>query len=167
MDYINLMAYDFAGPWGKMSGYHAQLHTPPDSDADMKTSGQSAVEYMKSKGVPAKKITLGIPVYGHSFIGALDINQRFKSSGGNEGTFDYDQLPRPGTHEKVDRQAVSAYCVGGDGGLVTYDNPETVRLKARFVKQQKLAGMFYWTGAGDMRGPRSLVAAGHKAMRGS
>ncbi|KAL8774732.1 MAG: hypothetical protein Q9209_000671 [Squamulea sp. 1 TL-2023] len=167
MDYVNLMAYDFAGPWGKISGYHAQLHTPPNSTADIKNSGQSAVQYMRSKGVPAKKITLGIPAYGHSFIGASNVNQRFKSSGGNEGTFDYTQLPRPGTHEKVDKQAVSAYCVGGDGGLVTYDNPETVRMKARFVKEQKLAGLFYWTGPGDMKGPRSLVAAGYKALRSS
>lgn len=26
MDYVNIMAYDFAGPWTKMSGYQAQLH---------------------------------------------------------------------------------------------------------------------------------------------
>ncbi|KAL8802241.1 MAG: hypothetical protein Q9182_003961 [Xanthomendoza sp. 2 TL-2023] len=167
MDYINLMAYDFTGPWGKMSGYHAQLHTPPDSDTDMRTSGQSAVQYMKSKGVPANKISLGIPVYGHSFIGASNINQRFTSSGGNEGTFDYTQLPRPGTKEIVNKQAVAAYCVGGDGGLVTYDNPETVWTKGQFVRSQKLAGMFYWTGAGDAKGPRSLVAAGYKSMRTS
>ncbi|KAL8697072.1 MAG: hypothetical protein Q9224_002483 [Gallowayella concinna] len=167
MDYINLMAYDFTGPWGKMSGYHAQLHTPPESDVDMRTSGQSAVQYMKSKGVPANKITLGIPVYGHSFIGASNINQRFTSSGGNEGTFDYTQLPRPGTQEVVDRQAVAAYCVGGDGGLVTYDNPETVWMKGQFARQQQLAGMFYWTGAGDDRGPRSLVAAGYESLRAS
>ncbi|KAL8927632.1 MAG: hypothetical protein Q9172_001261 [Xanthocarpia lactea] len=167
MDYVNLMAYDFAGPWGKISGYHAQLHTPPNTTDDMKNSGQSAVQYMKSKGVPAKKITLGIPAYGHSFLGASNVNQKFKSSGGNEGSFEYAQLPRPGTQERVDKQAVSAYCVGGDGGLVTYDNPETVRMKAHYVKQQQLAGLFYWTGPGDMKGPRSLVAAGYKALRGS
>ncbi|KAL8982632.1 MAG: hypothetical protein Q9205_002921 [Flavoplaca limonia] len=167
MDYVNLMAYDFAGPWGKMSGYQAQLHVPPGTPDDMKNSGQAAVQYMKSKGVPAKKITLGIPAYGHSFIGASNVNQRFKSSGGNEGSFEYSQLPRPGAEEKVDKKAVAAFCVGGDGGLVTYDNPETVRMKARFVKEQSLAGLFYWTGPGDVRGPRSLVAAGYHAMRGS
>ncbi|KAI4228749.1 MAG: hypothetical protein LQ349_006504 [Xanthoria aureola] len=167
MDYVNLMAYDFAGPWGKMSGYQAQLHVPPNSPEDMRNSGQTAVDYMRSKGVPADKITLGIPAYGHSFIGASNINQPFKPSGGDEGTFEYTKLPRPGAVEKVNRDAVAAYCVGGDGGLVTYDNPETVRMKAQFAKEQKLAGLFYWTGPGDMKGPRSLVSAGYEAMRSS
>ncbi|KAL9030287.1 MAG: hypothetical protein Q9196_001584 [Gyalolechia fulgens] len=167
MDYVNIMAYDFAGPWGKMSGYQAQLYTPPTSPADMKTSGQSSVHYMRSKGVPARKICLGIPVYGRSFLEVSHIHQRFQSSGGQEGTFEYSQLPRPGTQEQVDHHAGAAFCVGGDGGLVTYDNPETVSLKARFVKQESLAGFFYWTGPGDQKGPRSLVAAGYKALHGS
>ncbi|KAL8933718.1 MAG: hypothetical protein Q9216_006237 [Gyalolechia sp. 2 TL-2023] len=166
MDYVNIMAYDFAGPWGKMSGYQAQLYTPPSSPADMKTSGQSSVHYMRSKGVPAKKICLGIPAYGRSFLEASSIHQRFKSSGGQEGTFEYNQLPRPGTQEQVDPHAGAAFCVGGDGGLVTYDNPDTVSIKARFIKQESLAGFFYWTGPGDQKGPRSLVAAGYKALHG-
>jgi GH18 family chitinase len=36
------------------------------------------------------------------------------------------------------KQAVGAYCVGGDGGFVTYDNPETVSAKAVFCKQKGL-----------------------------
>ncbi|KAL8668957.1 MAG: hypothetical protein Q9168_006439 [Polycauliona sp. 1 TL-2023] len=167
MDYVNLMAYDFAGPWGQMSGFQAQLHVPPHTPDNMKNSGQAAVQYMRSKGVPANKITLGIPAYGHSFIGASNVNQKFKSSGGDGGSFEYSQLPRPGTEERINKQAVAAYCVGGDGGLVTYDNPETVRMKAQFAKEQNLAGLFYWTGPGDTRGPRSLVAAGYDAMRSS
>ncbi|KAL8649832.1 MAG: hypothetical protein Q9226_005411 [Calogaya cf. arnoldii] len=167
MDYINLMAYDFAGPWSKMSGYQAQLFVPPNTPDDMKNCGQNAVLYMKSQGVPSNKIVLGIPAYGHSFLGASNVNQKFTSSGGNEGSFEYSQLPRPGTEEKVDRQAVAAYCIGGDGRLVTYDNPETVRMKVDYVGQQQLAGLFYWTGPGDSKGPRSLVSAGYHAMQRS
>lgn len=167
MDYINLMSYDFAGPWTKMSGYHAQLDTPPNSSADMQTSGRSAVQYMQSQGVPAPKIVLGIPAYGRSFVGASHINQIFQASGGSEGTFEYSQLPRPGTQELVDEQAGAAYCSGGDGGFVSYDNPATVQMKAHFAKQHNLAGLFYWTGPGDIKGPRSLVAAGYNALNGS
>ncbi|KAL8642035.1 MAG: hypothetical protein Q9228_001229 [Teloschistes exilis] len=164
MDFINLMAYDFAGPWTKLSGFQAQLYAPPNAPADMSISGQSTVQYMISKKVPAKKIVLGIPAYGHSFLGVSFINQTYKGSGGQDGTFEYNQLPRPGTKEQVDRQAVAAYCVGGDGGLVTYDNAETVKMKAQYVKKEKLGGLFYWTGPGDMKGPRSLVAAGYQGL---
>ncbi|KAL8666685.1 MAG: hypothetical protein Q9202_001223 [Teloschistes flavicans] len=167
MDYINLMAYDFAGPWTKLSGFQAQLYAPPKAPADMSISGQSTVQYMISKKVPAKKIVLGIPAYGHSFLGVSLINQTYKGSGGQDGTFEYNQLPRPGTKEQVDRQAVAAYCAGGDGGLVTYDNQETVKMKAQYVKKEKLGGLFYWTGPGDTKGPRSLVAAGYQGLHAS
>ncbi|KAL8634396.1 MAG: hypothetical protein Q9228_008009 [Teloschistes exilis] len=133
----------------------------------MSISGQSTVQYMISKKVPAKKIVLGIPAYGHSFLGVSLINQTYKGSGGQDGTFEYNQLPRPGTKEQVDRQAVAAYCVGGDGGLVTYDNPETVKMKAQYVQKEKLGGLFYWTGPGDTKGARSLVAAGYQGLHAS
>ena len=167
LDYVNLMAYDFAGPWTSNSGYQAQLHTPLQASPDVNTSGQAAVQYMVSKGIPPRKVLLGIPVYGRSFLHVTHINQKFKSSGGNEGTFDYKDLPRPGTHEQVDQQAIAAYCVGGDGGLVTYDNPHTVQVKAGYVKQKDLGGLFYWTTAGDAKGSRSLVTTGYNALHGT
>jgi chitinase len=33
---------------------------------------------------------------------------------------------------------VAAFCVGGDGGFVTYDNPETVKMKANYCKEKGL-----------------------------
>ena len=76
-------------------------------------------------------------------------------------------LPRPGAKEHVDAKAVAAYCVGGDGGFTTYDNPETVRLKAEFVKQRGLGGTFFWTGTGDAQGTRSLVETANKSLHAS
>ncbi|KAL9609715.1 MAG: hypothetical protein Q9167_005540 [Letrouitia subvulpina] len=165
LDYINLMAYDFSGPWTSTSGHQSQLYAPPNAPPESQSSGDSAVTYMKSKGVPSTKILLGIPVYGRSFLGASQINQRFTGSGGHEGTFEYKELPRPGAQEQCDQQAVAAFCVGGDGGFVSYDNPRTVELKAQFAKKERLAGLFYWTGTGDKNGSDSLVAAGHRVLR--
>ncbi|KAL8969454.1 MAG: hypothetical protein Q9183_001987 [Haloplaca sp. 2 TL-2023] len=166
LDYINLMAYDFVGPWTSVSGYHAQLHTPARATGEIEVSGQSAVRYMVNAGVPIKKIVLGVPAYGRSFMGVSSINQRHTGSGGEEGTFEYKDLPRPGTKEQVDYSIGAAFCIGGDGGLVTYDNPETVRMKADYVKQYKLGGLFYWTGPGDAKGSRSLVTAGYDGLKG-
>ncbi|KAL9047386.1 MAG: hypothetical protein Q9214_000021 [Letrouitia sp. 1 TL-2023] len=165
LDYINLMAYDFSGPWTSTSGHQSQLFAPPDAPPESQSSGGSAVAYLKSKGVPSNKILLGIPVYGRSFLGASQINQKFTGSGGHEGTFEYRELPRPGAQEQFDQQAVAAFCVGGDGGFVSYDNPRTVELKAQFAKREKLAGLFYWTGTGDKNGSESLVAAGNRVLR--
>ena len=152
LDFINLMTYDFSGPWVPTAGYQSQLYTPakPHNDA-AHTSCDSAVTYMLSQGIPEHKLLLGIPAYGRSFLGASRIGDKYSGSGGEDGVFDYHQLPRPGAREHVDPQTVAAYCVGGDGGFVTYDNVQTVREKAKYVKTKGLRGVFFWTGTGDRR----------------
>lgn len=165
LDYINVMAYDFSGPWTSTTGYQSQLYIPksPHSDA-ARISCQSAVNYLLSKGVSSRKLLLGIPAYGRSFLGAEKIGKNFAGQGGEEGVFEYRDLPRPGAKEHVDTKVVAAYCVGGDGGFVTYDNPDTVHLKAGFAKQNNLGGLFFWTGTGDAQGPRSLVETAYKGL---
>lgn len=167
LDYINLMAYDFSGPWTGTAGYHSQLYTPkhPHSDA-AKTSCQSGVEYLISQAVPSRKILLGIPAYGRSFLGAKKAGDSFTGQGGEEGVFEYRDLPRPGAKEYVDAKIGAAYSVGGDGGFLTYDNQETVHLKAQYAKEKALGGLFFWTGTGDAQPPRSLVETASVTLHG-
>lgn len=168
LDFINMMAYDFAGPWTSRSGHQSQLFTPkhPTSDA-ARASGQSAIDYLVTQGVPSTKIVLGIPAYGRSFHGAKKPGDKFTGQGGEEGVFEYRDLPRPEAKEYVDRKLGAAYCVGGDGGFVTYDNRETVQMKAAFAKQHQLGGLFFWTGTGDANPPRSLVQTAFAALNGT
>ena len=168
LDYINVMAYDFSGPWTSATGHHSQLYTPKSPHSDAATiSCHSAVGYMISKGVPSRKLLLGIPAYGRSFLGAKKIGEKFTGQGGEEGVFEYRELPRPGSKEHTDTKIGAAYCIGGDGGFVTYDNPVTVHLKAGFAKQHNLGGLFFWTGTGDAQGPQSLVETAYKSLNGT
>jgi chitinase len=173
------MAYDFAGPWTKTAGHHGQLF----SDKAGERSGAAGVEYVCSTGFPAAKILLGIPVYGRSFLNATQPGDSFSGNAGQDGAFDYKDLPRQGTKEVVNSRLAVASCVGGDGGFVSYDNPETVKIKAEYCKDNQLGvglffiflnlskqlilnkGLFYWTGTGDVAsGPRSLISAGFKVL---
>ncbi|CAK7208007.1 hypothetical protein SEUCBS139899_010841 [Sporothrix eucalyptigena] len=167
VDLINLAAYDFYTVWSPRSGHHAQLYAVGKDEI----SGASSVQYLMSHGVPSKKILLGIPLYGRSFMGpaATGPGQPFTSGGGDEGgTFYYYDLPRHGTHEHVNRRVVGAQCVGGDGGFVSYDNPETVREKAEFARQKSLAGLYYWSAPYDSQDmKRSLIATGFRALHGT
>ena len=114
--------------------------------------------------MPANKIVLGIPAYGRSFVGAAKVGQAFSSSAGEEGTFEYKDLPRPGAKEQVDKTLGAAYCVDADAGFVSYDNPDTVRMKATYARQLRLGGLFYWTGTADVKGERSLIEAGYTTL---
>jgi chitinase len=159
------MAYDFSGPWVNRTGHQAQLFTPksPHSDA-AQISCASAITYLLAQGVPAKKILLGVPVYGRSFLGADRINKSYSGAGGKDGVFDYCDLPRPGANEFHDDAVGAAYCTGGDGGFVTYDTARTVTQKANFVTGKHLGGLFYWHIAADARGPRSLIETGYNTL---
>ncbi|KAM5377345.1 hypothetical protein ACJZ2D_005026 [Fusarium nematophilum] len=165
LDFVNLMAYDFFGTWTPKAGHHAQLYAMNKEE----TSGSSGVSYLMSHGFPAKKILLGIPTYGRSFLHCTGAGHKFKGAGGGEdGTFEYNQLPRKGCKEVVDKRHVAAQCIGSDGGFVTYDNPDTVKIKAGFCKQKGLGGLFYWNGPADAKEKsRSLIAAGFRALHSS
>ncbi|PTB65983.1 glycoside hydrolase family 18 protein, partial [Trichoderma citrinoviride] len=164
LDYINLVAYDFFGTWTSKSGHHAQLYTMNKDEP----SASAGVAHLMAQGFPAKSILLGIPTYGRSFLKANGPGQDFNGVGGQDGTFEYSELPRKGCKEIVDRRYIAAQCVGGDGGFVTYDNPETVKVKAEFCKQKGLGGLFYWNGPADSRDQsRSLIAAGFRALHTS
>ncbi|KAJ5630130.1 Endochitinase B [Penicillium herquei] len=157
LDMINLMTYDFSGPWEPETGHQAQLYGTP-------TSCYLAVSYILSQGVPSRKVILGIPTYGRSFLDCNGPGQKYTELGGEDGVFDYRDLPRPEAQEILDNQAGAAYCVGGDGGFVTYDIPATVQQKAQLVTTTKLGGLFYWHICSDSRGPRSLIETGYNTL---
>ncbi|KAJ3471280.1 hypothetical protein MRS44_001379 [Fusarium solani] len=121
------------------------------------------------QGVPAKEDPAGHPDIWAKLSPLLGAGHKFKGVGGAEdGTFEYNQLPRKGCKEVVDKRHVAAQCVGADGGFVTYDNPDTVKIKAGFCKQKGLGGLFYWNGPADAKEKsRSLIAAGFRALHSS
>ncbi|KAL2255265.1 hypothetical protein VTK26DRAFT_3721 [Humicola hyalothermophila] len=164
VDSFNITAYDFYGPWSPRGGHHAQLYATGKDDL----SGASGVQYLMASGVPGKKILLGIPLFGRSFLNVTGPGHKNRGYGGEDGLFEYNQLPRKGTKEQVDKRAVAAQCVGGDGGFVTYDNPDTVKMKATFCKQKGLGGLFYWSAPSDAKdSKRSLIITGFKTLHSS
>ncbi|KAK7726052.1 Vacuolar protein sorting-associated protein 53 [Botryosphaeria dothidea] len=166
LDLVNVMTYDFSGPWVPSTEHHAQLWSPRrPHNQHCQLSCHSAVNYLVSHGVPTNKILLGVPAYGRSFTGTRGLGHSYSGHAGEEGTFEYKDLPRPDSKEYVDENTGAAFCVGGDGGFVTYDNARTVRMKADYVKQNRLAGLFYWTGTGDKTDNQSsLVWNGYVGM---
>lgn len=165
LDYINVMAYDFSGPWLKTLGHHAQLATPAEHRGDdHRLSCQSAVDYILARGVKPSKILLGIPLYGRCFMGATEIGQHHCGYG-ERPTVDYRDLPGPGAKEFMDLEAGAAYCLGGAADFISYDNSATVKMKAEYAVEKGLGGLFYWSAAADKQGEDSLIATGFQTLR--
>lgn len=162
VDILNLMAYDFVGATFanvRLTGHQAKLFSAGTGG----TSGAAAVDYIVGRGFPANKILLGVPLYGRSFGGAKWVNEKFSGTGGN-GEYLVKDLPKPGMKEFYDSDAVAAFAVG-DGQFVTYDNAQSVGEKAKYVRSQGLAGLFFWQLAADRCGDESLVRAGFEGLK--
>ena len=156
VDLINVMTFD-AG-----SGYHSQVYSSSqETDIMVPKSCDQIVQHILLKGVCPKKVLLGVPCYGWSFLGTDDIKQRHPEQRMEDGRFEYWELPRVDAEEHVDHENGAAYRVGGDGEFITYDNPQTVEMKANLVKEQALGGLFYWPGSSDEQGSRSLIHSGY------
>lgn len=127
--------------------------------------GSIAVQYAIDHRFPASKILLGVPAYGWSFLHCDNINQPTNQCGNPPaGSFDFSELPRPGTQELTDEACVATYCIGRDGGFVSYDNPRSVQMKARWAKSMGLGGLFFWHALADAKGTRSLIYSSYVAL---
>jgi len=99
VDLLNLMAYDVVVPGFQHctgSSHHAQLRAPEET----KLSDAVAVQCILNRGIPARKLLFGIPLYGHSFLGAMGVHQSYTASGVD---FQYCNIPRPGVTGIYDR----------------------------------------------------------------
>ncbi|OWB86879.1 hypothetical protein B5S33_g5601 [[Candida] boidinii] len=75
LSFINLMGYDFRGPWSKKAGFHSNLFNPnlkygwkPSSKNEESISVSEAVDYIiDKKRIDSQKIILGMPLYGREF----------------------------------------------------------------------------------------------------
>ena len=62
-DFINIMAYDFTGPWNPTaSGQHSSYNNATES-----------INFWKNAGVSVDKLTLGVPFYGYDFTDSSNV----------------------------------------------------------------------------------------------
>lgn len=132
VDFVNIMAYDLNRP-----PYHHSALFRSELSGEM-TADEGVRAHMEA-GVPAEKIVLGVPFYGHGKKGEYPdfINYR-------------DIKPGEGLKEMYDEVACMPYMVNDAGEMVIcYDNPESLKRKCRYVNDSGLGGIMYWDYAGD------------------
>ncbi len=157
LDFINLMAYDFYGPWTPQSGHHAALYGD--------RSGAAGVQYLLRHGFPAAQTVLGIPAYGRVFHGVSNVGQPCAPCDESEATVEYGDFMQnlDATIIQTDRTLCAAWAQDA-ASFTSFDNPTTVAVKAEYVRSLGLAGVFFWTGTSDARGQHSLVAAAWRVL---
>jgi len=167
LDWINLMTYDFHGPWETKDGIVAPLY--PDAKDAAGFSSDGTVKMFLAAGVSAKKLVLGIPFYGYGWAGCaagpngdgLYQNCTGPATGSQDSTFDFAFLTDQGY---LTKDSSGKYTVGGKGFVrrwdsasrvpylynksskvfITYDDEASVHEKTNYIKGKALRGGMYW-----------------------
>lgn len=158
LDTVNLMAYDYYEPDSdKITGNHAPLFSDP---ADPKhVSADVSVRHYIAARVPARKIVLGVPFYGHVWSDVADVNHGLFQPGkapsnafssyGHVSTHMLDQ----GFERYWDEAASVPYLYSSkERVFVSFEDPESLTLKCRYVLEHKLGGVMFWDYSGDAEG---------------
>jgi chitinase len=154
---VNLMAYDYYEPGDQgTTGNHAPLFTDP-ADPRGVSADRSVREYEKA-GVPAEKIVLGVPFYGHVWGGVLAINNGLFQPGKPVPNMyahyaDITQMLSQGYIRYWDKASSVPWLYSAPRQIfVSYEDPESLSLKCKYVLDQHLAGVMFWEYLADPSG---------------
>lgn len=175
-DFINLMTYDLYGGWDTTKGtnLHSQLKSPKEGEL----SGDSTIQQWVAAGARKEKLNLGLATYSRSFtLASSEKNQGiyaaatgfgkeqpFSQQKGTATMYEMNKLIADGADSTFDPERCAAYLQDGDLWM-GYDDVETMKCKAKYVKEQGLLGAFSWDlGEDDFKNGSPLMTVFHDAF---
>jgi chitinase len=152
LNWIMPMTYDYFGAFNAQGP--TAPHSPLTSYAGIPQQGfwsDAAIQKLKSKGIPANKLLLGIGFYGRGWTGVTQTAPGGTATGAAPGTYeqgieDYKVLKN--TCPPTGTVAGTAYAKCGSNWW-SYDTPATIGGKMSYAKGQGLGGAFFWELSGD------------------
>jgi chitinase len=171
LDYVNLMTYDFRGAWSAEAGHHSNLYVNPADPAQR--SADRAVRAFLDAGVPAGKLVLGVPFYGQAWAEVNPAGDGLYQPGlaphkGMETKYGSlaALVDQPGWVRRWDAAAQAPFLWNAERRVfIGYDDPESLRVKSRYIREHGLAGAMFWEYGGDPTG--ALLETLFRELRGA
>lgn len=166
VDWINIFGYDFYGPWPglEVTGHQAPLYAQKVASVLDNINGE--VRSYIAGGMPASKIVLGMPLYSRTFAGVDSTTDGLFAPYQGPGPGTYEQgiltfytLPTydPKTGKASGGLLDQGYTRYWDSTsmvpylynpklkiFVTYDDLQSLYLKADYARSMQLAGAMFW-----------------------
>ena len=149
MDWLNVMTYDMAGEWTDYAGHHSPLFAS-SSQPGKPRSTELTMKYLLERGLPAKRLAVGIPLYGKGFAvsepyaSTKGARERRSPRGGNYANLVQLQKEK-GWTRRWDDETKTPWMIAPDGSAVIgYDDEESVALKTKWAMKQGFRGVFFW-----------------------
>lgn len=160
LDLVNLMTYDFrVQSVDRIAGHHANLRTHPDDDKQL--SIERAVSDFRAAGVPSSKLTVGVPFYSRGWEQVKPERNGLYQPG----------VPLASRPDTTPPGIAALLASDGDWMrgwddvaqapylwhrsqhvFISIEDPQSLGLKARYVRDQGLAGMMFWQYFDDASG---------------
>lgn len=148
LDFIQLMTYDMRGGFQTLTGHHTNLYT---STGDLfRISVDASVRLFAAAGVPREKIVIGAAFYSRMWKDVPNTNNGYLQMAPGSGGYgpDYTKLvaeyiDKNGFIRHWDEEAKSPYLYDGHS-FITYDDPESLTHKCKYVMDQGIAGVMFW-----------------------
>lgn len=167
MDYLHLMTYDLHNP--SATSHHTPLYS---AGYAAHGSVDSAVHNFVNAGFPKGKLVVGAAFYGR--IWTLDGTEtRIMGCGnlaprnGDHVTYTSiknDYLKRSTARSYWDEKACAPYIYdSATHEVISYDNPNSIKHKCRYVLDNELGGLMFWDYGEDLTG--SLVTAIYQVLK--
>jgi chitinase len=160
VDTVNLMAYDYYEPGSEpTTGHNAPLFTDPLDPKHV--SADASVRAYEQAGVPADKIVLGVPFYGHEWgqvpgenHGLFQPGKPVPNAFANYANISTNMLKaNSGFVRYWDSDSAVPYLYNTAGQIfVSYDDPQSMALKCKYALDHKLAGIMFWDYQSDPTG---------------
>ena len=146
LDYVNVMTYDMgAAP----NGHNSPLFRSATFD---QRSCDESIELHLKAGVPLDRQVMGIPFYGKAEKNPsadskiFDYSVKYYETPDilEKGTYKGKALARP-VSRRWEATSKVPYLVDGSGkNVLSYDDPESLTEKGKYVKEKKILGAMFW-----------------------
>jgi len=157
LDQLDVMDYDFHGPWEATgpTDFQSELYpSSKESPANQFSVDQSINAFLKA-GAERHKLLVGVPFYGHGWTGVQDggtagLYQPATGPTADGGTANWNVISKLGYQPHRD-PITGGYWVYDptSTNLYVVDDPTEIVQKMHYVKQRGLGGAFYWSLDGD------------------
>jgi chitinase len=157
LDWFNLMTYDFYGSWSKMTNFNSPLYpstADPDRAQDRNATHNcdAAVQAYLQAGIPAHKLLLGLPLFGRGFAGVAKVNnglyQLHNATPPRLQALAYKDIVATylGTCKRYWHSQAKVPWLYDENSriMISYDDPNSLRIKAHYVLDHGLGGVMFW-----------------------
>jgi len=176
VDFINVMTYDFAGPWTDSGQLNSAVFTnsknPQPWNCDPCCSVDDCItRFLDLWKIPKDQVNMGTPFYGYVYDDVTSLwgycNDENCTDTCDDHTFN-EITSMTGWKKFVDSVSGVPFMLKTDGspGFITYDDPDSTFLRVSEALKRGIGGNFIWELSGDYDGvSQKLLEAAHAATQ--